>query len=593
MNKFYRIIAVPLLFTSFLLSLRAQTKGDLLFADTMHTIEINSETEPDLYENLMQEVYSTPGTYPHHLVDVIIDGNKLDSVTVRVKGLISTLGDIPPLKIDFDEYVEDQTCDGLNKLNLNNSYLDDSKQKDRLIYKLYKDVGIPSPRTSYAEIYINEEFIGVYLVVEQINKIFLKENFATNDGSLWKASFNQFGADPALDYFNPQMIASTVDMRNFCKFNILAYIVGAIDNFPVTDNNYYTYYNDKSMSYYFLPWDHHLSFSDNEDSFLGIFPNESFFFNTDFWAIPEIRDTYLEVACELMNYLFDADQLTDFIEDTIAIIESNTQGINVDNPISLINFMENKKQNIINELQSTGFDCSTLDYPFQPNDLVINEFVAKSDSVGGVQEPNGGTPDWIELYNNSDQDIVLNHHFYLSDDIDFPKKWNFKTPVTIPSHGYQIIWADRDIHQDGVHANFKIEKSGGDLMLVYEDLTIIDKVSYSEQELNKGYARIPNGTGSFVIQDYTFNANNEIASSIETNHVDNIIHFYPNPAQEILNIITSETLENVHILSSDGRFMLEQNNNLHKVDILQLPDGIYFLQIQTDRQSHILKFVKR
>ena len=593
MSKFYRITALTLLFTCFLLLLKAQTKGDLLFTDTMHTIEIKSETEPDLYQDLMQEVYSAPGTYPHHLVDIIIDGNEVDSVTIRVKGLISTLGDVPPLKIDINEYVEDQTYDGLNKFNLNNSFLDDSKQKDRLVYKLYKDIGIASPRTSYAEVYINEEFIGVYLLVEQINKIFLKENFASNNGSLWKSIFNQFGTDPVLDYFNPQMIASSVDIRTFCKFNILAYIVGVIDNFPVLDNNYYIFYNDKSMQYYFLPWDHHLSFGDNEDSFLGIFPNESLLMDTDFWAIPEIRDTYFEVACELVNYLFDADQLTDFLENTKDIIESNTQGINVDNPISLINFMENKKQNIINELQSTGFNCSTLNYPFQPNDLVINEFVATNDSIGGVEEPDGGVSDWIELYNNTDQDITLNQHFYLSDDIDFLKKWNFKDTVVITANDYLIVWADRDIHEQGIHTNFKINKSGGDLFLTYEDLTIIDQVNYEQQELNKGYARVPNGTGDFVIQDMTFANNNNGIVGVKDIKIKNKVFIYPNPAQSYINLQSELLIEELYIFNAQGQRQKYLSKPTSLIDISDIPEGVYYINIIFANHTQLLKLIRQ
>ena len=97
-----------------------------------------------------------------------IDGVEIDSVGVRIKGLTSVLGMYPPFKLDFNEYVSGQKFDGLKKLNLNNSFTDGTKQRDRLAYQLYRDAGIPAPRTAYAEVYINDEFIYVYLLVSTL-----------------------------------------------------------------------------------------------------------------------------------------------------------------------------------------------------------------------------------------------------------------------------------------------------------------------------------------------------------------------------------------------------------------------------------------
>jgi len=102
----------------------------------------------------------------------------------------------------------------------------------------------------------------------------------------------------------------------------------------------------------------------------------------------------------------------------------------------------------------------------------------------------------------------LGQRYYLSDDKDLLKKWHFAAHTIIPANDYLILWADRDIHQEGIHANFKLKSSAGDLFLTYEDLTVLDQVSYGRQELNLGYARTPNGTGDFRIQAPTFKANN-------------------------------------------------------------------------------------
>ncbi len=62
------------------------------------------------------------------------------------------------------------------------------------------------------------------------------------------------------------------------------------------------------------------------------------------------------------------------------------------------------------------------------NSLVINEFMADNETT--IQDPNelGEYPDWIELYNASDSNIVLNG-MYLTDDINDPTK--YQIPVTV------------------------------------------------------------------------------------------------------------------------------------------------------------------
>ena len=51
-----------------------------------------------------------------------------------------------------------------------------------------------------------------------------------------------------------------------------------------------------------------------------------------------------------------------------------------------------------------------------------------------------------------------------------------------------------------------------------QDFNIIDGFSFGEQQADMGYARVPNGTGDFVIQSPTFSSNNNQESSqIELN----------------------------------------------------------------------------
>ena len=61
--------------------------------------------------------------------------------------------------------------------------------------------------------------------------------------------------------------------------------------------------------------------------------------------------------------------------------------------------------------------------------LVINELMADNETT--IEDPaeSGEYPDWIELYNGSDDTLILNGLF-LSDDLNDPTKWEIRSPVS-------------------------------------------------------------------------------------------------------------------------------------------------------------------
>lgn len=59
-----------------------------------------------------------------------------------------------------------------------------------MCYKFIRDLGLLAPRTSYAKVYINEQYWGLYMLVESVDKTFLKDHFGSkgNDGNLYKTA---------------------------------------------------------------------------------------------------------------------------------------------------------------------------------------------------------------------------------------------------------------------------------------------------------------------------------------------------------------------------------------------------------------------
>lgn len=66
-------------------------------------------------------------------------------------------------------YIDKQNLYGLRKVALNNIYGDATLMKEYLSYELMTKMGISTPEYSLINLYINDEFYGVYMMVESID----------------------------------------------------------------------------------------------------------------------------------------------------------------------------------------------------------------------------------------------------------------------------------------------------------------------------------------------------------------------------------------------------------------------------------------
>lgn len=120
--------------------------------------------------------------------DVSMDGVDLKDVGIRLKGESSydfTKTKKKSFKLDYNCYVKKQKMKGIRRINLNNNYKDPSLLREKLALDIMAKAGLPSPRSAFAKVYINDEYWGLYLMVEAVNKEFLKKNFGEASGNLY------------------------------------------------------------------------------------------------------------------------------------------------------------------------------------------------------------------------------------------------------------------------------------------------------------------------------------------------------------------------------------------------------------------------
>ena len=139
----------------------------------------------DMLENAISEEY--------YSCDVVVNGKTFYSVGIRPKGntSLSSIVNDPDtdrysFKLEFDHYIEGQTCYGLDKLILNNNYADATNMKEAIVYDMYQYLGVDASLYNYAKISVNGDYRGVYLALEAVEDSFMLRNYGTEDGNLYK-----------------------------------------------------------------------------------------------------------------------------------------------------------------------------------------------------------------------------------------------------------------------------------------------------------------------------------------------------------------------------------------------------------------------
>ncbi len=224
--------------------------------------------------------------------------------------------------------------------------------------------------------------------------------------------------------------------------------------------------------------------------------------------------------------------------------------------------------------------------------IVINELVASNDAV--VADQDGEFDDWIELYNTTTEAIDLTGYF-LTDNALNLDKYDIPEGTIVPAKDYLIIWADEDGIQEGLHANFKLSRSGESLFLVNADTVIIDEVIFDKQTTDIAYARFPNGTGSFETRTPTFNSNNNDG----TTGIDELLNnqelvIYPNPASQEIFVQLTNPIENrmdIEVYDVFGRLVLSKSEKADRttLGVQDLLNGFYFIVVnQTVGQKIVI-----
>ena len=226
------------------------------------------------------------------------------NIAIRSRGTGSRSGIKPGLRVDFDRNVTGQKFLGLKSVILRNDTQDPSTMRERISMLFFRRMGLPASRGAHTRLFVNNAYVGLYTIVESVDKTFLKKTFNENDGWLYKYDYNTDDTPYYLEYrgsnanlyvphpFKPETreneppsqpiadmiriinqdsdaifrttIARYLDLVKFIKHIAVEMFLGDNDGFNGNygTNNFYFYRFENKNVFTFIAWDKSNAFMD-------------------------------------------------------------------------------------------------------------------------------------------------------------------------------------------------------------------------------------------------------------------------------------------------------------------------------------------
>ncbi len=283
--------------------------------DSFFSLERVHDLQIQLDEQGWQDLLEQPQEYTQ--ADVTLDGVTYSDVGLRLKGgagsFIPLDGDYPEISQDgngnpgksgfiikFDKFVDDQLHLGLEKLTVNNLVQDDSGIHETLGYSMWREAGVPAPRTAYTDISLNDSHKGLYLLLEsEDNDSFLEDWYDDNDGNIYEGQYGCDLREESVEGFDQdngddesredlyqlvelleevsrsegdeayELLRSAVDLDEYLAFAASEIYLGHWDGYAVSANNYKVHHHEDG-EWTFMPWGADQLFEESFGGYAGV-----------------------------------------------------------------------------------------------------------------------------------------------------------------------------------------------------------------------------------------------------------------------------------------------------------------------------------
>jgi hypothetical protein len=571
-------ISIALLWILFAGIAAAAENASVFFDDSkVQEIRLNF-SDSNWYNTLYNAHRGDDPTDPFFPASFSSSGIVINSIGARFMGnsKFSASSQKKSFKLDFNKYQSNATFLGLKKLNLRN--LD--TEPDFLRQKMFLDFAskyIAAMRAVHCRLYINDAYWGLYLAIEEPDKIMMEDRFGSNeDGNLYRAgesyadlTYRGTSQTSYYDYYTPEtnetkndwsdlvgfinilnntaaaslpsLLEPVCDVDNMLNSMALNILFANVDSYSGTASEFYLFHRDDTGRFAHIHWQLEEGFGlprdDGSRKISAPYNMDPFWLPpsswgsrplmSKLWAVDSYERKYLHQLARMLREGFDATTMSARITQLANLIRNDvnadTKKIYSDaqfetaltNPIT-VSFTG--QQTTIYGLQQFiqqryGYLRPLLQAYADTSDIRLNELM--SVNTGTLADETGGFDPWIEIYNQGPGTLSTSG-FYLTDDSGNPRKWALPAK-SLADGAYQILWLDNETGQGTNHANFRLNASGGNLYLYYvsgSSTTLIDSASYPALRSNQSLIRTDNVNTQWLVNDVaTAGAENTVTGS--------------------------------------------------------------------------------
>ena len=165
-----------------------EAPGGLFDKDSLRSVYVNFH-DTNYHSILVDSFFANPD---YRLpATVTLNGVAYDSVGIRYKGnstfVLPNNNGSPkvPFNIDMNYWVAGQKLLGKKKVKLANAWMDATFSKEFTASKIYRKY-LPTPEVNLSKLYVQNDYLGLYVNTESINKQFVKKHFDEKSGVLFK-----------------------------------------------------------------------------------------------------------------------------------------------------------------------------------------------------------------------------------------------------------------------------------------------------------------------------------------------------------------------------------------------------------------------
>lgn len=547
------------------------------FFDDSYVHEIRITFEDSNWYSTLYTSHANDSEDPYFPASFVGDGVEIGTIGVRFKGNSSfNVRSIKKsLKLDFDEYDEENdelSFFGLKKLNLNNSYKDPTMLREKVFLDFASNY-VKAIRAVHTKVYINDEYIGLYLAVEQVDKNFIEDRFGSGeDGNLYKGAASDdvggggqsdFGSDLAwegseqsayydhyqlktneeandysglvsfVDVLNnsdpstfPETLEPLLDVDNVLASMAINSLFMNLDSYSGSAHNYYIYQSDSTGQFSHIFWDLNESFGSFLQYWSGtnVLQTDPFWHPTsqsrplmeNLWENEDYAKRYLMFFARMLREGFDAETMMARIEGLADVIRADLYA-DSNKEYSNSNF-ESNLYTTVSRLYGledfiegrASYLEGLLDAYADVADLRLNEIVVKNS--GANLDSAGDSDSWIELYNPGLGTVSLSG-LYLSDSATNKTQWALPSR-TFDDGDFLTFWMDGETTEGDNHANFTLSESGGSLYLYDSSGVLIDSIDYPALSEGMSFERYPDGEDNLI---YSNESSPAAANAVSSN----------------------------------------------------------------------------